>query len=120
MAKQQGRSRSRSSNGRNNGRTEYPDYELTSPDEIESDPDVMLDVPVVKVDEIDLEVDDLRAAVSVRAELRQLVQLNVGVAASLVLFEVMRQRAGADRGSGIGDRESGVGTRDSRRGRPEW
>ena len=39
---------------------------------------MLLDVPVVKVDEIDLEVDDLRAQVAVNAEMRQLVQLNVG------------------------------------------
>jgi len=48
----------------------------------------MLDVPVVKVDEIDVEVEDLRAAVSVRAELRALVQLNVGVAARLGTVEL--------------------------------
>ncbi|MDQ2622911.1 MAG: hypothetical protein M3Y45_07745 [Actinomycetota bacterium] len=61
----------------------YPDYEVLDPEEIDEGPDVMLVVPVVKVDEIDLEVDDLRAGVSVRAELRDLVKLNVGVAARL-------------------------------------
>jgi hypothetical protein len=40
---------------------------------------VLLDVPVVKVDEIDLEVDDLRAQVAVMAEVSDLVQLSVGV-----------------------------------------
>src|SRR5690606_29739453 len=61
----------------------YPDYEILDPEEIDQGPDVMLVVPVVKVDEIDLEVDDLKAGVSVRAELRDLVKLNVGVAARL-------------------------------------
>lgn len=63
--------------------SEYPDYEIMDPEGIGDSPDVILDVPVVKVDEIDIEVDDLRAAVSVRAELRDLVKLNVGVAARL-------------------------------------
>lgn len=69
-------------------REEYPDYEILDPEEIDGGPDVMLDVPVVKVDEIDIEVDDLRAAVSVRAELKDLVQLNVGVAARLGTVEL--------------------------------
>jgi len=43
------------------------------------DPDVLLDVPVLKVDEIDLEVEDLKAHVSLRAELADLVKVNVGV-----------------------------------------
>ena len=82
------RSSSKRSRGdsRSNGsrkRQEYPDYEVLDPKDIAGAPDVMLDVPVVKVDEIDIEVDDLRAAVSVRAELRKLVQLNVGVSARL-------------------------------------
>ena len=41
-------------------------------------PDVLLDVPVVKVDEIHLEVDDLKAQVSVQGELADLVKLNAG------------------------------------------
>jgi pyruvate/2-oxoglutarate dehydrogenase complex dihydrolipoamide acyltransferase (E2) component len=47
------------------------------------DPDVLLDVPVLNVEEIDLEVEDLRAHVSVRAELADLVKINVGVDAYL-------------------------------------
>ncbi|HET6831631.1 MAG TPA: hypothetical protein VFH44_09815 [Solirubrobacterales bacterium] len=86
--------KSSSSNGRSRSssqkrkREEFPDYEILDPDEIEGGPDVMLDVPVVKADEIDVEVDDLRAAISVRAELRALVQLNVGVAARLGTVEL--------------------------------
>jgi hypothetical protein len=57
---------------------EFKDYAIVDPAKIEDGPDVLLDVPVVKVDEVDLEVDDLRAQVAVNAEMRQLVQLNVG------------------------------------------
>lgn len=78
----------RGSSSRKRKREEFPDYEIVDPGEIEGGPDVMLDVPVVKVDEIDVEVEDLRAAVSVRAELRALVQLNVGVAARLGTVEL--------------------------------
>lgn len=42
------------------------------------DPDVLLDVPVVKVDEIDLEVENLRASVSLQAEVLDLLKLKVG------------------------------------------
>src|ERR1700712_5239835 len=48
-----------------------------------SAPDVYLNVPVLQVDEIDLEVEDLRAHVSLQAEVLDLVKLNVGVDASL-------------------------------------
>ena len=47
------------------------------------DPDVVLDVPVLKVDEIDLDVEDLRAQVSLRAELADFVKVNVGVEVQL-------------------------------------
>ncbi|MFD7439235.1 hypothetical protein [Streptomyces sp. NPDC059861] len=49
----------------------------------DADPDVFLDVPVLKVDEIDLEVDDLRARVSLQAEVLDLLKLNVGADVSL-------------------------------------
>ncbi|MEO3867399.1 hypothetical protein ABGB18_01070 [Nonomuraea sp. B12E4] len=42
------------------------------------EPDVLLDVPVVKVDEIHLEVNDLRARVSLNAEVLDLLRLGVG------------------------------------------
>jgi hypothetical protein len=42
------------------------------------DPDVLLDVPVVKVDEIGLEVENLRASVSLQAEVLDLLKLKVG------------------------------------------
>jgi hypothetical protein len=68
--------------------SEYDDYSLRDPKDIEDGPDVLLDVPVVKVDEIDLEVDDLRAQVAVSAEVRDLVQLSVGAEAKLGKVEL--------------------------------
>jgi hypothetical protein len=49
-----------------------------SEDPQQQTPDVLLDVPNLEVDRITLEVDDLRAHVSVLAELANLVRLSVG------------------------------------------
>lgn len=49
----------------------------------EGGPDVYLDVPVPKVDEIDLDVEDLRARVSLQAEALDLLKLNVGADVTL-------------------------------------
>ncbi|GGZ83077.1 hypothetical protein ACFOOM_22975 [Streptomyces echinoruber] len=49
----------------------------------DASPDVFLDVPVLKVDEIDLDVEDLRAHVSLRAEVLDLLKLNVGADVTL-------------------------------------
>lgn len=57
---------------------EYEDYALAEPDSEGEGPDVLLDVPVVKVDEIDLQVEELRARVSLQAEVLDLLKLNVG------------------------------------------
>ncbi len=46
---------------------EFDDYSIVDPKKIPEGPDVLLDVPVVKVDEIDLEVEDLHAQVAVLA-----------------------------------------------------
>ena len=43
------------------------------------DSDLVLDVPVLNVDELDLEVEDLRAHVALRAELADVVKVNVGI-----------------------------------------
>ncbi|MCG5445970.1 hypothetical protein NIE79_004499 [Micromonospora sp. NIE79] len=48
-----------------------------------SDPDVVLQIPQVKVEQIYVEVDDLDASVSLRARLGSLLQLDVGVQAHL-------------------------------------
>jgi hypothetical protein len=47
------------------------------------DPDVFLDVSSLKVDEIDLELDALKARVALEAEVLDLLKLNVGVDAEL-------------------------------------
>ena len=55
----------------------------TAAREAGGDPDVLLVVPVLKVDRIHLEVDDLYAHLSLRANVLDLVKLNVGVQAKL-------------------------------------
>lgn len=52
-------------------------------DTAEQQPDVVLDVHQLKVDEIKLEVDSLQAHVSVLAEVLNLLRLQVGVNATL-------------------------------------
>src|SRR5215203_5111933 len=49
----------------------------------DDEPDVLLDVSELEVDRINLEVEDLRAHVSVLAELANLISLSVGVDARL-------------------------------------
>jgi hypothetical protein len=83
-----GRSNGRSSTARKRSHDEFEDYSVLDREEIEDGPDVLLDVPVVKVDEISLEVDDLRAKISVNAEVRGLVELSVGAEASLGKVEL--------------------------------
>jgi len=55
---------------------EYKDYALVDPGKIEPGPDVLIDVPVVKVDKLEIEVDDLRALVAVQAKVRKLLDLD--------------------------------------------
>jgi e3 binding domain len=58
----------------------HEDYIATRDEQADDDtPTLVLDVPVLNVDEINLEVEDLRAHVSLRAELADLVKINVGV-----------------------------------------
>jgi pyruvate/2-oxoglutarate dehydrogenase complex dihydrolipoamide acyltransferase (E2) component len=47
--------------------------------EADDDTDVVLDIPVLKVEELDLEVDELRAHISARAELVGFLNISVGV-----------------------------------------
>jgi hypothetical protein len=54
----------------------------------QEEPDVLLDVSELEVDRIRLEVEDLRAHVSVLAELANLVRLSVGVDARLDRVEL--------------------------------
>ncbi|MFE4053190.1 hypothetical protein [Streptomyces sp. YIM B13518] len=48
-----------------------------------ADPDVFLDVPLLKVDEIDLDVENLRAHVSLQTEVLDLLRLSVGADVTL-------------------------------------
>ena len=47
------------------------------------DPDLTLDVPSIGVEELNLDVENLRARISLRAELADMVKLNVGVEADV-------------------------------------
>ena len=47
------------------------------------EPDVLVDVPELRVDEISLEVDDLRAHVALHADVLELLKLHVGIDAEL-------------------------------------
>jgi hypothetical protein len=69
---------------------EYQDYTLLHPGSISDsdEPDVLVDVPLVKVDEIHFELDDLEARVALHAEVLDLVRLSVGVHAELGKVEL--------------------------------
>ncbi|MCE9673159.1 hypothetical protein LY474_35670 [Myxococcus stipitatus] len=58
---------------------------------IETVPDVLLDVPTVKVDEISLDVESLHARVALHAELANLVKLDVGAEVDIDRVELTIQ-----------------------------
>jgi e3 binding domain len=62
---------------------EYEAYALAEIEDPRGDPDVLLDVPVLKVDSIHLELDNLEARVALRTQVLDLVKLNAGVDAHL-------------------------------------
>ncbi len=64
--------------GENRHDDSEPDDETDTAVSNSAEPDVLLDVPQLKVDEIGLEVENLRAKVSLQAEVLDLVKLNVG------------------------------------------
>jgi hypothetical protein len=67
------------SNGDGHGEiVEAPDAQVIEPAGPGEDPDVLLDVPNLKVDRIGLEVDQLRARVALDANVLQLLELHVG------------------------------------------
>lgn len=68
----------------------YEDYTVIDPGEISDtdEPDVIVDIPVVKVDEIHFELDDLEARVALHAEVLDLVKLSVGVHVELGKVEL--------------------------------
>src|SRR4029450_13155023 len=63
-----------SSNGKGAGK-DVPDFSVTDPEELEEAVDVFVDVPVVRVEEIKFELDDLRAHLALLAEAGHFVQL---------------------------------------------
>jgi hypothetical protein len=65
--------------GRSGQAEEYDVRATEDRGESVGEPDVFLDVPSLNVEEIDLEVEDLRARVSFQAELADLVKINVGL-----------------------------------------
>jgi hypothetical protein len=70
---------------------EYEDHRLSQgeqQDTASDEPDVLLDVPVLKVEEINLTVEGLRAHVAVLAELADLVKLSVGADVGLDKVEL--------------------------------
>jgi e3 binding domain len=69
---------------------EYQDYTLLHPGSISDtdEPDVLVDIPVVKVDEIHFQLDDLQARIALHAEVLDLVKLSVGVHAELGKVEL--------------------------------
>src|SRR4051812_37914563 len=67
---------------------DLPDFSMIDPEEIEQAIDVYVDAPVVNVDEIKFELDDLRAHLAVLAEAGRFVELNVGAAVRLGKVEL--------------------------------
>ena len=86
------RSSSQESDGETTAaRREYEEQQLPPgqrQDAGSDEPDVLLDVPVLKVEEIDLTVEGLRAHISVLAELADLVKLSVGADVNLDKVEL--------------------------------
>lgn len=49
----------------------------------ESTPDVLLDIPILKIDELKLNLDDLDAQVALQSDLGKLIRINIGAHASI-------------------------------------
>ncbi len=79
--------RAKSGNARS-GNSKLPDYSVTDPKDIEEAVDVYVNAPVVKVDEIKFELDDLRAHLAVLAEAGHFVQISAGVGVRLGKVEL--------------------------------
>jgi pyruvate/2-oxoglutarate dehydrogenase complex dihydrolipoamide acyltransferase (E2) component len=71
------------SDGRTSQEEDYAVHNTEDRGETYGDPDVVLDVPTLNVEEIDLEVEDLQVRVALQAVLADLVQINVGLKAEL-------------------------------------
>lgn len=62
---------------------EQEGYKKSGEDFARADPDVLLDVPKVHVEELNLEVEDLKARVALRTRLADLLEIDVGLDVSL-------------------------------------
>ena len=78
----------RASSSLKRSREDLPDYSLIDPGEIHEAVDVYVDAPVVKVDEICFELDDLRVHLAVLAEAGRFVQINAGAGVRLGKVEL--------------------------------
>jgi hypothetical protein len=87
------RSRSKSSNGGSPSQASASQSSATQQNGA-GEPDVLLDVPQLKVDEIGLEVDNLHARIALEAKLGDLLQLYVG--ADVVVDKVALEIKGVD------------------------
>lgn len=58
-------------------------YEESGEDFARADPDVLLDVPKINVEELNLEVEELKARVALRTRLSDLLEVDVGLDVSL-------------------------------------
>jgi hypothetical protein len=84
--------RSKSSNGNKRAKQDLPDYSIMDPEEIHEAVDVYVDAPVVNIDEIKFELDDLRVHLAVLAEAGHFVQIHAGAAARLGKVELDIQK----------------------------
>jgi hypothetical protein len=82
------RANGRSASSTNRSEKNLPDYSSIDPKEIEQAIDVYVDAPVVNVDEIKFELDDLTAHLAVLAEAGRFVELNVGAGVRLGKVEL--------------------------------
>jgi hypothetical protein len=80
---QSGGADARSRQSSNRSAPDLPDYSVIDPHDIDECVDVYVDAPVVKVDEIKFEMDDLRAHLAVLAEAGHFVQINAGAGVRL-------------------------------------
>lgn len=74
--------------GNSGSQKNVPDYSVVDPKDIDEAVDVYVDAPVVNVDEISFEMDDLKAHLAVLAEAGHFVQLSVGAGVSLGKVEL--------------------------------
>jgi hypothetical protein len=83
-----GSAKSARKSGNSSSKDAVPDYSVIDPHDIDEAVDVYVDAPVVKVDEIKFELDDLRAHVAVLAEAGHFVQINAGAGVRLGKVEL--------------------------------